>query len=439
MLLLSTTLPVPEKAIQASNRFDADTSFSGRDASGHGGAATAVTNTTQPCAACLARSRTHLIEIINYPLLHHAATRRKVLSNGEYDAVVLVYDVGSRASFEHVRALHTEVISMSAHERLGKTSSSRWKTRQRRGSRFSVFGGASGGEGKESVGWRKEGAGKTVVAVVGSKCDLDGDYVTPDSKDEDGGCNEKVKVVDYTIPLRGRQSLFGNAAEQGDSRAALTASRACQNRSTLLRCRPSTETIDGFFWAGKNDRPTEFISTGKEASMSLNASGSQAAVGTRTQRQVSNDEGEALAPELATQVPFFEVSAKTGKNVEEMFEAVARAALREMGRGEVDPVELTKRCRHQDRFGEGEDAETRLEIGDVAWGLDFPGSGPAPTFSEVKNSSLVRPVEIEALGPRNMGMVPEKPLVSRSIDEQHPRRESVVERVRKRFIKETPP
>lgn len=309
-----------------------------------------------------------------------------------------------------------------------------------------MFGGAPGDGDEENVG-RREGARTTVVAVVGNKCDLDdddddNDDATLSCDDGDGGYDERLEFVNYAPTLFGRQSLHHAAVDQAGSLAQSTStstpSPACHDRPVLIRSNQSADTIDGFFQVGGNGSPAEIVTAGEEVSEGSNTSGSRTMVDSRMQRQVSTVEGEALAKAFATQVPFFEASAKTGKNVEEMFEAVAKAVLHEMGRADAGLVELAKRCHHQDRAGEGKDEDTRWGFRDLGLGLDLPVSGVLPGSSEVKKSSLVRPVEVKAMGRKNMGTILEQPLKSKSMNNQHPRREIVVERARKMFIEESP-
>ncbi len=68
---------------------------------------------------------------------------------------------------------------------------------------------------------------------------------------------------------------------------------------------------------------------------------------TAAKRQVSRLDGEALARELMLQVPFFEASAKTGENVEDLFEATIREVLREMGLLEPPGAAKQQPCKHK--------------------------------------------------------------------------------------------
>lgn len=61
------------------------------------------------CLECHREARTYLVELTNCPALQNGRVRAGVLGKGEYDAVLLVYDVGSRASFDSVPGLAGEV------------------------------------------------------------------------------------------------------------------------------------------------------------------------------------------------------------------------------------------------------------------------------------------------------------------------------------------
>jgi len=93
-----------------------------------------------------------------------------------------------------------------------------------------------------------------------------------------------------------------------------------------------------------------------------NGTGSTAGPGA-AKRQVSRAEGEMLVRKLLLHVPYFETSAKTGENVEELFEAVVRAVLQETGRGveprgtQAAPAEPRRCCTRREReAGRDEDA-----------------------------------------------------------------------------------
>lgn len=286
------------------------------------------------------------------------------------------------------------------------------------------------------MGRREEDVRTTVVAVVGNKCDYDdADDAPPRCEGEDDGRDENFKIVDHALLLSGRPSVHNAAVEQGSLIAPSSLSRTDQYRTALLRSDASTDTIDKFFQLGRNGRPVEIIATKEEATTSLTTPGSRMIANTSMQRQVSNVEGEALVPGFGTHVPFFEASAKTGKNVEEMFEAVAKAVLK--GMGAVDSVELAKRCPHRCRVGGRQHGKTRLGTRDAASVLDLSVPGLALRCNEVKNSDIVRPVEIKLFDGGNIAKVLEQPLRKQSVGERYPRVEKVVERMRNLFVKKS--
>lgn len=430
------------------------------------------------CAKCLAnKAQTHLIEIINYPALHHAHTRHHVLHKGEYDAVLLVYDVGNRASFEHIKRLHAEIPLTAHHRRWRKAPSTprrkssssstglaRRPSMQKRGSLFSLFAvAATPPNGKEAVGVAdgdsahmggSEGLGPTVIAVVGNKCDLDEppEGITPtwregEEQEERVGLDGEVEDIDYARalfgypPLRDEQGEESSSSESSSS-APSTPNDARPSRPTLgPPASRSSDTLDEFLLVGRSANMVQDV-TRTEISGSTTSSGSQSAV--HGGRQVSNVDGEGLALELSTQVPFFETSARTGENVEEVFEAVARAVLKEMGKSRATNDELTKNCPHRNNIEEGYTGRKHSFVGDVAPKLSLPVFGPAPVanIDEDKNDRCAQPLQIKGLHEEKAATVLEQAVETQPVPRERQRvrrQESIVEKMKKMFMIIQPP
>lgn len=156
-----------------------------------------------PCPDCLREANTYLVELTNYPALQRAKTRAAVLAGGDYDAVLLVYDVGSRASLEAVRPLHAEIPLHHHHHRSGghhrrrgsglsRRRSSLWlgagnlpagdggqQQQQQQQGGSSLGGSHHNGYGVSVTTGGVFGGGETVVALVGNKADVDAEYDPP--------------------------------------------------------------------------------------------------------------------------------------------------------------------------------------------------------------------------------------------------------------------
>lgn len=407
--------------------------------------------TPQPCAKCLARAQTHLIEIINYPSLHHAHTRQHVLHKGEFDAVLLVYDVGNRASFEHIKRLHAEITLATAHHRRRKAppSTARAKSSsntglvrpgiQKRGSLFSLFAAAPP-NGKKGVGVSEggEGMGTTVVAVVGNKSDLDEDPTPRRWREHERvGLDKEVDDIDYALALFGHP-LFRDV--QGHLSASSTPIDARPTGPALVHASRSSDTLDKFLLVGRTAKAAQAVAN-TEVSGSTTSSGSQTAV--HGGRQVSNVDGEGLALELSTQVPFFETSARTGENVEELFEAIARAALKEMGRSRATTDELMKGCLHRNNSLENCMGREHSLVGDVAPKLSLPVFGPTPVadIDQDQNDKCGQQLAIKAYNDDQAVTVLEQAVASHPAPgerQQVRRQDSMLEKMRM-FMRKQPP
>ncbi|OIW28304.1 hypothetical protein CONLIGDRAFT_372136 [Coniochaeta ligniaria NRRL 30616] len=129
-----------------------------------------------PCPECKTEATTYLVELTNHPALQLDSVRAAVLGGGEYDAVVLVYDVGSRGSFDAVAGLAGEVVGVFGR---GGGKGGRGKLKRRR----------SGVAGVTPMSFHKSGQkrgyGEPVVALVGNKADFDAEYASVDVGFED--------------------------------------------------------------------------------------------------------------------------------------------------------------------------------------------------------------------------------------------------------------
>ncbi|KAK3358256.1 hypothetical protein B0T24DRAFT_201444 [Lasiosphaeria ovina] len=115
-----------------------------------------------------AEEATYLVEVTNHPELQNTQARARALADrAAYDAVLLVYDVGSRASFDAAARLHGEIPLQARRRRHFQ----RHKNRRKRGHRRDDDSDDNGGGGGGGTG-----TGETVVALVGNKSDYDDGY-----------------------------------------------------------------------------------------------------------------------------------------------------------------------------------------------------------------------------------------------------------------------
>lgn len=287
------------------------------------------------CSQCLPNSQTYLIELINYPALEHSKIRQQVLSKGEYDAVLLLYDVGNRSTFECVRVIHSELSEAVSRQRrpsatlLGRRASSTVLAQHgRRGSLLSMFS-ATEDSRRELYGSTKSET--TIVALVGNKCDIDNEE----------GSSIAVKPVYSMKKQKGDNddevAIFGVSIDSGCSEPSTTSTddSSIQQRPNILRSRRSYPRMnDWLHIETRAKRLIDGLASGQHESALAHNKPPNPSQGTAVTivRQVSAAEGQGLAFELGLQVPFMETSAKTGANVEEAVEAVVQAVLRRKGR-----------------------------------------------------------------------------------------------------------
>ncbi|KAK3352601.1 hypothetical protein B0T25DRAFT_606569 [Lasiosphaeria hispida] len=342
---------------------------------------------------------TYLVEVTNYPALQVPKYRAAVLAKGAYDAVLLVYDVGSRASFEAAAALHAEIPLLGSRRR-------RRRHRRLRRTRSSIFGGGREGEGEP---------GEVVVALVGNKSDFDDEYASVDLQGDDGLVEKEAVMQAAEVEERGLvhplfresrvleeedmmpmsprsarsvpvgRSVFERgegdirrsrsvASEGGVHRPGQRVSVFSVAKRGSLNLVPEEETReDEVVWPPLQQRrrqrlrrvsnlpptPPEPTTKAIEKWLEIDIAdlrpeqlddpsyldeerthvGSHESESTEAaKRQVSRSEGEMLARSLLLNIPFFETSAKTGENVEEVFGAILREVLQETGReGTIEP------------------------------------------------------------------------------------------------------
>ena len=304
----------------------------------------------QPCTRCAHRANTYLIEVVNYPALQSAKMRQHVLAKGEYDAVLLVYDVSDRRSFDKVREFHAEVSLVNSN---GTKNHKRQRPRnprthsgpptgsslQRRSSVMSFFspgGGLVGSE--EDVEAAKDSSGGVVVALVGNKADIgDGDCGLSEKTEEEDELLEQDD--DFDDDCESALAVFGDALHRDlreEDKPGVTSSVLGITSRPKPTHAESSETVERWLQIIGKAAEDERDCAAPEVTVSRAKPG----------RSVSKAEGEDLARSLELQVPFIETSARTGTNVEEAFEAVVRSVLKQMGRSATpSTTEVAKRCR----------------------------------------------------------------------------------------------
>ncbi|KKY33990.1 putative gtp-binding protein sas1 [Diaporthe ampelina] len=276
--------------------------------------------------------------------------RQHVLAKGEYDAVLLVYDVSDRRSFDKVREFHAEVSLVNSN---GTKNHKRQRPRnprthsgpptgsslQRRSSVMSFFspgGGLVGSE--EDVEAAKDSSGGVVVALVGNKADIgDGDCGLSEKTEEEDELLEQDD--DFDDDCESALAVFGDALHRDlreEDKPGVTSSVLGITSRPKPTHAESSETVERWLQIIGKAAEDERDCAAPEVTVSRAKPG----------RSVSKAEGEDLARSLELQVPFIETSARTGTNVEEAFEAVVRSVLKQMGRSATpSTTEVAKRCR----------------------------------------------------------------------------------------------
>ncbi|KAI3394470.1 hypothetical protein diail_2662 [Diaporthe ilicicola] len=338
-----------------------------------------------PCPKCAHRANTYLVEVVNYPALQSSKMRQHVFSKGDYDAVLLVYDVSDRRSFEAVRELHSEVAlgsinSNKPHKRQRshlprRQSGPPTGTLQRRSSVMSFFGAAGGVAGIEGEVESEKGPDRVVVALVGNKADVG---------DED--CDESEKVEEdeellqeqedgYDDDCESSMAVFGDALYRDlhdeFKFGAKSSILGITGRPQPFRAE-SSETVERWLQvvgraAKEDEEPAHHDGTDPKSTAST----------AKPRRMVSKAEGEHLARSLQLQVPFLETSARTGVNVEEAFESVVRSVLQQMGRSNPpSTTELAKKCRKRHEAEQQKRAGANRSSKSVDRTMTSPGPAP---------------------------------------------------------------
>ena len=436
---------------------------------------------------------TYLVELTNAPALLDQTARSRVLAKGHYDAILLVYDLGNRATFEAVQEIYDEIP-------LRRTKRGRKKghaTGTVRKSRSSIFAG--GGLVREPV-----------VALVGNKSDFDDEFAGFGGgfdlglvlSDKEAVLQEAdVEERSLVHPLYRESRAYDDApllspaistrsTPVARARGAGSETAADARRSVLsadhallgvpegrwpshaverIRSGPGplvvprvksgppflempgkmtrVQSIEKWIETGSPGLPVETGLEEDDAAL-VDSGASDAEKTERTtalRRQVSRLEGEMLTRTLRLTVPFFETSAKTGENVDEVFEAVVREVLAERGYhvgGEKTRISETRLCEHPpvvraiSSAGKARVELVATETRDVVASVDEQ-SAPllaAESTDMPAQESLSTATDDAVLEEETAEVVAEQP--SRVVPTQ--RRESVVERFRRVFTKKTP-
>jgi GTPase SAR1 family protein len=321
------------------------------------------------CPECEWENNTFLLEIVNYPRLQCPKERAKVLLKGEFDAVLLVYDIASRGSFETVADLHNEI---PLNARRGRSSLGK------RGSWRHAFG---------------RRGGEIVVGLVGNKSDIDAHMYSTESdfdelllEKEEAALEDVASEREVVHPLFRQSRLFDSSMPL--SPISMRSFGAIQRYSILAAARRSIASADAAFDArhsimsartahsiratnekrlprlprrlSRSSKVESWLEFGspvmenypptqqEEMNDLTNASTRDSSPSTTAvRRHISRLEGELVARTLLLQVPFFETSAKTGQNVEELFEAVVKEVLKEAGRDLSLGVKCQNHKRHR--------------------------------------------------------------------------------------------
>lgn len=374
--------------------------------------------------------------MVNYPALQSSKVRQHVLAKGDYDAVLLVYDVSDRRSFDKVREFHAEVSLVSSscntHHRRQRSHVPRrhsgpptGSSLQRRGSVMSFFspGGPVGTE--EDVEAGKVPGDNVVVAVVGNKADI-GDGETDPSEKAEGEDGTVDQDDDFDDDCESAIAVIGDALHR-DLHEKVKLGAALSALGINSRPKPShaesSETVERWLQiVGKAAEDDD-----KDGAATEPAAPETPASKAKPKRAVTSGEGEELARSLGLQVPFFETSARTGANVEEAFEAVVCSVLRKMGRSATpSPTELARKCR------EKHEAEQLRRAGASrsSRSVDRMAPSAGPARGQGNRGRLVLETKLDGQG-HAAHMERPAPIQAVPGREGLPRRESFIDRMRR--------
>lgn len=397
----------------------------------------------QPCARCVHRASTYLVEVVNYPALQSSKVRQHVLAKGDYDAVLLVYDVSDRRSFEKVREFHAEVSLVSSscnkHHRRQRSHVPRRhsgpptaSSLQRRGSVMSFFSPGGGPAGAEEDIEAGKGSGdNVVVALVGNKADIgDGDSDPSEKTEGEDGLVDQDD--DFDDDCESAIAVFGDALHR-NLHEEVKLGAALSTLGITSGPKPShaesSETVERWLQiVGKAAEDDDEDGAAREP-----AAPEKPPSKAKPGRTVTKGEGEDLARSLGVQVPFFETSARTGANVEEAFEAVVRSVLKQMGRSATpSPTELARRCR------EKHEAEQLRRAGASRSSRSVDRLAPSaagPARGQGTRGRLVLETKLDGQG-HAAHMERPAPIQAAPGREGLPRRESFIDRMRRILMSE---
>lgn len=375
--------------------------------------ASTTTATASLCSSCAHENNTYLVEVINYPDLQKAQVRRRVHARADYDAVLLVYDVGDATSFDAIPPLHAEipVCTRKNHQQHHRRatphaggggnnkSGSGARSRNTTMTTSGWFGGGGGAtDGDVDGEATRTGSGEIVVGLVGNKCDVD-DVVEQEVPAEmtgagtAGRAGTSAHTEDSLLHPLYRESILyeelmakREQRERERQKAAKAKERAGADAAqTPMTPFPTgitdnTDTADPLTpeqaeaACKKNDdikkwlsisRPEPTLPMSSEPTSPLDGDGDYFGLAgtiadiekksnTKTtappkKRQVPPTDGAMLAQALQLSAPFLETSAQSGHNVELALENIVRAVLREMGRDASGTNKAGKTCRHKER------------------------------------------------------------------------------------------
>ncbi|EPE06499.1 hypothetical protein F503_02627 [Ophiostoma piceae UAMH 11346] len=319
-----------------------------------------LVNSEGTCSACVRENSTYLVEVINYPALHKSVhARKQVHSKADYDAVLLVYDVCNRASFDAVKTLHAEIpvcTRKNHHSHHRKAAHHASTTRSRTTGWF-------GGGGNDLTG--RTGSGEIVVGLIGNKSDVDGERpidigsglglaAVKESKDE----REDIVRGSLMSPLYYESIMYAELMAGLERRKAAASSDLPKRPDLLTSQSANMQQLDE---ASKENDIQKWLQISRlESAPEPVGREEPESAGSHTQRpenipsaadhrsrEVSSSDGEALAHQLRLAVPFQETSARSGENIEQVFESVVSEVLREMGRDAGGTNKASKTCRHK--------------------------------------------------------------------------------------------
>ncbi|KAH8880288.1 P-loop containing nucleoside triphosphate hydrolase protein [Thozetella sp. PMI_491] len=430
---------------------------------------------------------TYLVELANYPGLQNPRARAQEFAKGEFDAVLLVYDIGNRASFEAIQDLYSEI--PLRHKRRGRKRSSPGGVRKSRSSIFGTAGQATapGAEGKDAI-----------VALVGNKSDFDDEYASlalglngervlseKEAVLQEADVEERSlvhplyresrvyddpplspakstrstpivfdQVVAREMAVDVRRSVLSadNAllgipsrprwsSALGYTRSVRTMPLPSGRRSmgsfNIPPQAPRTQSIEKWIETGNPSVPdaTEVQPENNPRAESAAASDEDQTAAAR--RQVSRIEGEMMARNLLLHLPFYETSAKTGENVEQVFEAIVREVLRELGhRGTLEEKLAECKQRHGAKGGQSPTKKYRKSDESQETAPPLPPPYMHGALAETVLESQGSEVGVEAPAPEDVAAEGGGEALPPASPKR--RRGSMIGRFRKVFAKKTP-